>query len=272
VLPSDVQPTASQGISTTPDRLAQSQGLPRYPGSCSIGRRGGQSSKPSTAHGEAHEPVCVGSKRWGYPPTEERIFPASRRSGDRLLAEHWARYRYVAQTARGRILDLGCGTGYGSRELARTPGVAEVVGVDRSEEALAWAMRYYRDPKVRFYRRDLESSGWERGLGLFDEVIAFEIIEHLADEKRFWSGIDRCLRGYGLLWISTPLGRGRGRPSSDPFHLHQLRRSEAAQLPGARGKPVLYGQTGRWIEPWVPGRRYYTVLVRARRTAARGNA
>jgi hypothetical protein len=27
----------------------------------------------------------------------------------------------------------------------------------------------------------------------------------------------------------------------------------------------IFGQTGTWIEPWTAGRRYYTIVVRARR-------
>src|SRR5262245_3110230 len=45
----------------------------------------------------------------------------------------------VAKRARGRVLELGCGTGRITRPLARA-GV-EVVGVDRSEEMLAHAAR-----------------------------------------------------------------------------------------------------------------------------------
>lgn len=186
------------------------------------------------------------------------------------MAEHWARYRFAARAVAGRLLDAACGTGYGAREAAAHAAVREVVAVDRSEEALAWARRYYPDPKVRYRRADLERAGWEADLGGFDAAFAFEILEHLHDVRPLLDGIHRALRPGGVLWISTPLGRGWGRPTQDPFHVHQLRRSEVASLfEDGRWRVRYYGQMHEWIEPWVPGRRYATMLAQARRTKER---
>ncbi len=183
-----------------------------------------------------------------------------------MLSEHWARYRFVAPLLEGRVLDIACGTGYGTREAARTPAVREIVGIDRSEAAIAWAGRYYPDAKVRHGRVDLERAGWWSDLGRFDRVLAFEIVEHLSDDRHLIDGIARVLRPRGIAWISTPLGRGRGRRTQDPFHAHQLLRSEVAALFDPRRWRVrFYGQIHDWIEPWVPGRRYATILARAER-------
>jgi 2-polyprenyl-3-methyl-5-hydroxy-6-metoxy-1,4-benzoquinol methylase len=184
---------------------------------------------------------------------------------DRMMAEHWARYRFAADLLRGRLLDLGCGTGYGASELARREATREVVGIDSSAEALEWAARYYPHPKIDYRRTDVARPGWESSLGSFDGIVAFEILEHVADETAFWIGIKRSLIAGGTLWLSTPLGRGRGRAAADPFHVHQLRRSEVEEIFAEGWEPDFFGQIGEWIEPWVAGRRYYTILVRARR-------
>ncbi len=202
--------------------------------------------------------------RLQVPRTEERILPASRRPGDRLAAEHLARYRFAGRASAGRIRDVGCGTGYGARELARGTAVREIVAIDRSDEAIAWALRYYPDPKVSFRRADVTARGWEADLGRFDAVVAFELIEHLTDESELVTGIRRALSPGGVLWLSTPLGRGRGISASDPFHAHQLRRSEVVEIFRRGWRAEVFGQLGEWIEPWTPGRRYRTILVRAR--------
>jgi 2-polyprenyl-3-methyl-5-hydroxy-6-metoxy-1,4-benzoquinol methylase len=199
------------------------------------------------------------------PRTEERIFPPSRRISDGMLREHRARYAFAAPLLRGRVLDLGCGTGYGCLEFAARAEVTEIIGLDRSGEAVEWARRYYPAAKVAYVVADLEKQGWEAGLGLFDGIVAFEVLEHLQIERPFWQGVGRILRPGGSFWLSTPLGRGRGIAASDPFHLHQLRRSEVEALFGAGWRVVYYGQTGTWIEPWTAGRRYFTILARARR-------
>jgi 2-polyprenyl-3-methyl-5-hydroxy-6-metoxy-1,4-benzoquinol methylase len=124
-------------------------------------------------------------------------------------------------------------------------------------------MRYYAGPKISYGCCDVERGGWEGGLGLFDGIVAFEILEHLQSDQSFWRGIALAMAPGGVLWLSTPLGRGRGLATSDPHHVHQLRRSEVARLFASRWNPLFYGQSGAWIEPWTAGRRYYTILVRA---------
>ena len=59
--------------------------------------------------------------------TGERVIPGQ--VDVDLLNEHLARYSFAARLARGkRVLDAGCGAGYGSAELARS--AESVVGVD----------------------------------------------------------------------------------------------------------------------------------------------
>jgi 2-polyprenyl-3-methyl-5-hydroxy-6-metoxy-1,4-benzoquinol methylase len=72
--------------------------------------------------------------------TGERVIPGE--VDVDLLNEHMARYTFAARLARGkRVLDAGCGAGYGIGELAR---VAErVVGVDVAADAIEFARRIF---------------------------------------------------------------------------------------------------------------------------------
>ena len=79
--------------------------------------------------------------------TGERVIPGE--VDVDLLNEHLARYTFAARLARGkRVLDAGCGAGYGSAELAR--GAQSVVGVDCAAEAVDFARAHYALPNLDF--------------------------------------------------------------------------------------------------------------------------
>src|SRR5205085_1595172 len=105
--------------------------------------------------------------------TGERVIPGE--VDPDLLNEHVARYSFAARMAGGRrVLDAGCGSGYGSAELARH--AREVVGIDVSQQAIDYALAHYPDPKIRF--ETASCSRVPASAESFDLVVAFEIIEH----------------------------------------------------------------------------------------------
>ena len=62
-----------------------------------------------------------------------------------------------------RVLEVGCGTGAVTRELAGWPSVAEVVGLDPSPTFLANARRHDSAAKVRFVEGDAARSSSRTG-------------------------------------------------------------------------------------------------------------
>ena len=133
-----------------------------------------------------------------------------------------------------RVLDLGCGDGRFSRELASAG--ASVVGVDVAEAALARARGGQPGLDFRLAPVDgplpLEDNS-------FDLVWASEVIEHVADTARWLSEVRRVLVPGGRLVLTTP-SHGRLRlalhgierysePLGDHFPLY-TRRSLAAVL------------------------------------------
>src|SRR3954454_10243994 len=92
--------------------------------------------------------------------TGERIIPGE--VDVDLLNEHLARYSFAARLARGkRVLDAGCGAGYGSAELAR---IAEsVVGVDVAAEAVEHAREHYPRHNLSFEQASCEALPHEDG-------------------------------------------------------------------------------------------------------------
>jgi SAM-dependent methyltransferase len=92
---------------------------------------------------------------------------------------HLSINRFASQFARGaRVLDVGCGAGYGS-EFLRNAGATHVLGIDLDPRNIRYATRHY--PAVRFRQGDAEQL--PRDLGIFDLIIASNVLEHLRDVR-----------------------------------------------------------------------------------------
>lgn len=132
----------------------------------------------------------------------ERITPGTY-EWDLLHVEHAQRYEFFAPLCQGRrVLDAACGTGFGSDILWRH-GAASVVGIDYSEEALAYAREHFaNNTPLTFRRGDCEAL---EALGeKFDTVISFETIEHIRHPERLIEGAKKVLNPGGRFICSTP--------------------------------------------------------------------
>jgi len=159
------------------------------------------------------------------PPTDslERLVPdelsVDDTTGQETFRIHLERYEFAARHAPpGRLLDVACGVGYGSRLLAdRRADVTEVVGVDISEGAVGYASNRYGLPgRVRYVCADGMRLRDERG---FDGVVSIETIEHVPHPGGFVRAVDGLLRPGGVFVASVPT-----TPSVDanPHHLHDF--------------------------------------------------
>jgi SAM-dependent methyltransferase len=170
-----------------------------------------------------------------YP---ERIVPDETPPGP--LAIHEKRYRFAQEYCAGkRVLDAGCGVGYGSALLAEA--AAEVVGVDVSSEAIAYARSRYARPNVEFRVDDLLAPRLDDRS--FDVVCALETLEHLADRDRFLREVVRVLRDDGVLVCSTPRVDETVESPDNPFHCVEYSREDFETLLSRYfGDVALYGQ------------------------------
>jgi len=194
--------------------------------------------------------------------TGERIIPGQ--VDVDLLNEHVARYTFAARLARGkRVLDAGCGAGYGSAELAQAAD--SVIGVDRAPEAIGFARANYALPNLRFEQASCEALPHPGGS--FDLVVAFEVIEHLYNWREFLLEARRVLAPAGQLIISTPnklyYTESRGPTGANPFHVHEFDFEEfQSELQGVFAHVSMYLENhveGVTFQPHEAGR---TVEVR----------
>ena len=162
----------------------------------------------------------------------ERVIPDKMDGTNKMLIEHVARYHLATAYVSGRVLDFASGSGFGTHIIAKEckGQVDQVIGVDNDPDALAYAKHRYYHPLSDFVEADVTDPGLPEQLGQFDYILSFETIEHVRDEKQFLTNIYQLLKPGGTLILSTPFGEGRDRPSSVPFHVHQLTVDEFKHL------------------------------------------
>ena len=145
-------------------------------------------------------------------------------AGDPLFALDLARHEAAYEIAKvllpsGRVLDLGCGSGYGAAALAARG--ARVVALDRVPPDAA-----SRKGAARFVRADLEAL--PLAPHAFELVASFQVIEHLVDPGPYLDAIARCLAPGGTAVLTTPnVLRSDG---VNPYHVHEYGASELAEL------------------------------------------
>lgn len=153
--------------------------------------------------------------------TGERVVPG--KVDVDLWNEHVARYVFAARLAEGkRVLDAGCGSGYGAARLALR--ASSVVAMDLAAEAIDDARQRYRMPNLHFVRASCTEAPARDGA--FDLVVAFEIIEHLKDWEKLLQEAGRLLGPGGQFIVSTPnkeyYGAARGPSEPNPYHVHEF--------------------------------------------------
>jgi SAM-dependent methyltransferase len=168
-------------------------------------------------------------------------YEAQSMAGSVLGAEHVSRYAWCAPLADGRrVLDAGCGTGYGAALLAERPG-ATVTGIDVSEEAIAGCQAAYGE-RAAFLVADVLELPFEDDS--FDFIACFEVIEHV-DAERATDELRRVLAPGGHLAVSTP--NREVYPEGNPFHVREFLRDEFDELLAGRFASRQWSEQRTWM-------------------------
>ena len=162
-------------------------------------------------------------------------------TGERMILEHYkaspqdyviyllhlATYRFAAQFANDkRVLDYGCGSGYGSAHIASV--AREVTAVDVAADAIEYAQNNFSKANLKFLVIDPD-----RPLpfadGIFDTVLSFQVFEHVQETHRYLAEIRRVLAPEGTLVLVTPDRSTRLLPRQKPWnrwHVHEYDQAE----------------------------------------------
>jgi SAM-dependent methyltransferase len=143
------------------------------------------------------------------------------------FARHDAAYRWITANLpidpTGRVLDAGCGEGYGA-ELLRLAGAASVTGLDYEDTTLRHVRRVY--PQTNVVRGNLVQTPFQSNA--FRLVTSLQTIEHLWEQPRFVAECARILEPHGTVVLSTP--NRLTFPSGNWYHTRELTAAEFAEL------------------------------------------
>jgi GT2 family glycosyltransferase/ubiquinone/menaquinone biosynthesis C-methylase UbiE/glycosyltransferase involved in cell wall biosynthesis len=168
--------------------------------------------------------------------TGERFIPTEQ---GRIRLEHMHRYAAVQQFIQNKIvLDVASGEGYGTALLAKS--AKSVIGVDISHEAINHASQTYVEPNLKYLQGSATQLNF--GDGLFDVVVSFETIEHLAEQEQMIAELARVLRPDGILIISSPNRPIYSEESGElnEFHVKELDFQELNDLLAEKFKSIRY--------------------------------
>lgn len=132
----------------------------------------------------------------------------------RLLGITLARYKFVAKmlTGKSRVLEIGCGDGFGTRVVRQE--VPEVIGIETDREMLA-------DAHERGQGDGLHWGHWPCDLGQFDAAYCLDVIEHVPVEREdsFVGAMVRCAP-VGIIGTPSAESAQYGSPSSRAQHIN----------------------------------------------------
>ncbi|MGH3913971.1 MAG: glycosyltransferase, partial [Pseudonocardiaceae bacterium] len=150
-----------------------------------------------------------------------------------VIYEHYHRYALAARFVAGaRVLDLGCGEGFGPALLAR--GAREVIGVDIDPLTVEHASAHYQRENLHFTIGSMIDPELLAGAEQFDVITCFEALEHVVEQDTLMALVRGLLAPGGLFLTSTPdiTVYSHEHGNDNPFHVRELTEPEFRELLG----------------------------------------
>ena len=154
-------------------------------------------------------------------------------NGERVVPEddnfcfhaHLSIYNFAKPYVHGlRVLDAGCGTGYGSYHLLTQGKAKSVHGIDLSEKAIEFCRARYVVPGLRYDAMDLQQVSLG-GRAKFDVIFSSNVLEHVADPDAFLATAIRLLAPGGVFVLGVPCvntAEALEGNLENPYHINNI--------------------------------------------------
>lgn len=149
----------------------------------------------------------------------ERMLPTRGDEISFVFSRHKFAYQFAQNYVSGKtVIDVGCGSGYGSMLLAKK--AESVLGLDYHAAAIEYCRQNYHAAHLRFKQKDASTIDAENE---FDAAVCFQAIEHFHNPGHFLNQLKKVVKPGGTILISTPNVKKSLKGSlKNPFHVNEM--------------------------------------------------
>lgn len=159
--------------------------------------------------------------------TGERILPAGADEVSFVYNRHKFAYEYIQSFVENKsVIDVGCGSGYGSFILAQK--ARWVLGIDHAADAIDFCCKHFQAANLQFQQADALVF---QPPATFQAAVCLQVIEHFYDPAAFLDRLVQMVESGGTIFISTPNVRKKYRGTKkNPHHHSEMNYQQFSQL------------------------------------------